>query len=120
MGKTSLRKLLIRKIRLHERRRLWNPTLQSLKICPFFNIKHLHGPGIDFAVTKWVPGSDYTRVFKFFGVPQIFPSHIYLFSAAYSQKCAGQKRSGRGVTTSVIVSLVLPFMTSCLQIRPQS
>jgi len=72
---------------------------------PIFNIKPLHGPEIDIAVTKWVPGSDYTRLFTLFGVQQNFPSHMYLYSAAYSQNCAGQKRSGREVTVLLLTCL---------------
>jgi hypothetical protein len=56
----------------------------------FFNVKHLQGPGIDFAVAKWVRGSDHTRAFKFFGVQQIFPSNIYLFSTALEKTTVGE------------------------------
>jgi len=46
---------------------------------------------------------------KFFGDQQIFPSHIYLFSDAYSKNCAGQKCCGRRVTV-----LLLSYLWFCL------
>lgn len=54
-------------------------SLRSLKTRTFFNIKHLDGPTINPTVAEWVSSGEYTRVFKFFGVRKVFPSHVYSY-----------------------------------------